>query len=83
MKNNNTESQTTQEQSIKSSSNEDLAKRLLILRSAVHQRITSTVSLIKATAKYVQDLNNINDQDIAGLQTIDKQIAILNGDKKI
>lgn len=62
--------------------NEDLSKRLQILRSAVYQRITSTVSLIKATAKYVQELNVINDQDIVALQTLDKQIAILNGTKK-
>lgn len=61
------------------SSNEDLANRLKILRAAVLQRINSTVSLIKATAKYVQELNTINDQDIAALQTLDKQISILNG----
>ena len=60
------------------SPNEDLANRLKILRAAVLQRINSTVSLIKATAKYVQELNTINDQDIEALQTLDKQIAILN-----
>lgn len=43
------------------------------------QRINSSVSLIKATAKYVQELNTINDQDIEALQTLDKQIALLNG----
>lgn len=63
------------------SPNEDLANRLKILRAAVLQRINSTVSLIKATAKYVQELNTINDQDIEALQTLDKQIAILNGNK--
>ena len=61
------------------SPNEDLANRLKILRAAVLQRINSTVSLIKATAKYVQELNTINDQDIEALQTLDKQIALLNG----
>lgn len=61
------------------SPNEDLANRLKILRAAVLQRTNSTVSLIKATAKYVQELNTINDQDIAALQTLDKQILILNG----
>ena len=64
------------------SPNEDLANRLKILRAAVLQRINSTVSLIKATAKYVQELNTINDQDIAALQTLDKQISILNATKK-
>lgn len=64
------------------SPNEDLANRLKILRAAVLQRINSTVSLIKATAKYVQELNVINDQDIAALQTLDKQISILNATKK-
>lgn len=61
------------------SPNEDLANRLKILRAAVLQRINSTVSLIKAKAKYVQELNTINDQDIEALQTLDKQIALLNG----
>lgn len=61
------------------SPNEDLANRLKILRAAVLQRINSTVSLIKATAKYVQELNTINDQDIEALKTLDNQIAILNG----
>lgn len=61
------------------SPNEDLANRLKILRAAVLQRINSSVSLIKSTAKYVQELNTINDQDIEALQTLDKQIALLNG----
>lgn len=61
------------------SPNEDLANRLKILRGAVLQRINSTASLIKANAKYVQELNTINGQDIAALQTLDKQILILNG----
>lgn len=64
------------------SPNEDLANRLKILRAAVLQRINSSVSLIKATAKYVQELNSINDQDIEALQTLDKQISILNGSVK-
>lgn len=64
------------------SPNEDLANRLKILRAAVLQRINSSVSLIKATAKYVQELNAINDQDIEALQTLDKQISILNGSVK-
>lgn len=64
------------------SPNKDLANRLKILRAAVLQRINSSVSLIKATAKYVQELNSINDQDIEALQTLDKQISILNGSVK-
>lgn len=63
------------------SPNEDLANRLKILRAAVMQRINSSVSLIKATAKYVQELNTINDQDIEALKILDNQIAILNGNK--
>ena len=63
------------------SPNEDLANRLKILRAAVMQRINTSVSLIKATAKYVQELNTINDQDIEALKILDNQIAILNGNK--